>query len=409
MRRCTGCGRRGWLGWLGALDFAGGAVVHVNAGVAALVCAFMMGRRRGYGTEPIRAAQPGLDGHGHNAAVFGWLASTRDRPVCPTGVQRWQRGHSRGGSGTGLAWMVKVEWLVRGAPTFTGACSPGMVGGLGSPSSPAASFVQVGSAVWMDRLDCGRSLFLEGATWLKAPAGADDSLDVFGVHVAWAAFAGSIPHGGVCRSADPAGTGATVLNQLIAVAAVAAYSAQPRPGAGADPSADAVAGGCRAGNGRPGYQPASGASALMIHQRQGGVWRTAIGGGNAHLRGVAPPRRAGDHTEWMACSQAYAQTMVAFALEHARTTGRRGRAWPGVWDSGGDKPRHAAPARPRKSDEFGHHQAAEILHLGTLYRRAALSTSRIEQRLGRDPAPAVHYGPAPASRLPGLWLFSSAI
>lgn len=79
----------GWLNQLGALDFAGGAVVHVNAGVAALVCAFMMGRRRGYGTEPFEPHSLGWTAWARPCCCSAGSASTPDRPCPPTGVQRW--------------------------------------------------------------------------------------------------------------------------------------------------------------------------------------------------------------------------------------------------------------------------------------------------------------------------------
>ena len=209
----------GWLNQLGALDFAGGAVVHVNAGVAALVCAFMLGRRRGYGMEAFEPNSLGWTAMGTALLLFGWFGFNAGSALSADGRAALAFVVTLvAASAGGLAWLL-VEWLMRGAPTLLGLLS-GMVGGLVA-ITPAAGFVQVGSAVWIG-LIAGAVCFW-GATWLKRRLGADDSLDVFGVHGV-GGIAGSIL---TAVFADPliAGTGTTVLNQLIAVLAIAAYSA----------------------------------------------------------------------------------------------------------------------------------------------------------------------------------------
>lgn len=209
----------GWLNQLGALDFAGGAVVHVNAGVAALVCAFMLGRRHGYGSEPFEPHSLGWTAMGTALLLFGWFGFNAGSALSADGRAALAFVVTLvAASAAGLAWLL-VEWLVRGAPTLLGLLS-GMVGGLVA-ITPAAGYVQVGSAVWIG-LIAGAVCFW-GATWLKRRLGADDSLDVFGVHGV-GGIAGSLL---TAVFADPliTGTGATVLNQLIAVLAVAVYSA----------------------------------------------------------------------------------------------------------------------------------------------------------------------------------------
>lgn len=209
----------GWLNQLGALDFAGGAVVHVNAGVAALVCAFMLGRRRGYGQEAFEPNSLGWTAMGTALLLFGWFGFNAGSALSADGRAALAFVVTLvAAAAGGLAWLL-VEWLIRGAPTLLGMLS-GMVGGLVA-ITPAAGFVQVGSAVWIG-LIAGAVCFW-GATWLKRRLGADDSLDVFGVHGV-GGIVGSIL---TAVFADPliAGTGATVLNQLIAVLAIAAYSA----------------------------------------------------------------------------------------------------------------------------------------------------------------------------------------
>lgn len=209
----------GWLNQLGALDFAGGAVVHVNAGVAALVCAFMLGRRHGYGCEPFEPHSLGWTAIGTALLLFGWFGFNAGSALSADGRAALAFVVTLvAASAAGLGWLL-VEWLVRGAPTLLGLLS-GMVGGLVA-ITPAAGYVQVASAVWMG-LIAGAVCFC-GATWLKRRLGADDSLDVFGVHGV-GGIAGSLL---TAVFADPliTGTGTTVLNQLIAVLAVAAYSA----------------------------------------------------------------------------------------------------------------------------------------------------------------------------------------
>ena len=209
----------GWLNQLGALDFAGGAVVHVNAGVAALVCAIMLGRRRGYGTEAFEPHSLGWTAIGTALLLFGWFGFNAGSALSADGRAALAFVVTLvAAAAGGLAWML-MEWVVRGAPTLLGLLS-GLIGGLVA-ITPAAGFVQVGSAALMG-LMAGVVCFW-GATWLKRRLGADDSLDVFGVHGV-GGIAGSVL---TAVFADPviAGTSPTVLNQLVAVLAVAAYSA----------------------------------------------------------------------------------------------------------------------------------------------------------------------------------------
>ena len=209
----------GWLNQLGALDFAGGAVVHVNAGVAALVCATMLGRRRGYGTEAFEPHSLGWTAIGTALLLFGWFGFNAGSALSADGRAALAFVVTLvAAAAGGLAWML-MEWVVRGAPTLLGLLS-GLIGGLVA-ITPAAGFVQVGSAALMG-LMAGVVCFW-GATWLKRRLGADDSLEVFGVHGV-GGIAGSVL---TAVFADPviAGTSPTVLNQLVAVLAVAAYSA----------------------------------------------------------------------------------------------------------------------------------------------------------------------------------------
>ena len=209
----------GWLAQLGALDFAGGAVVHVNAGVAALVCAYILGPRHNYGREAFEPFSLGWSAMGAALLLFGWLGFNAGSALAADGRAALALAVTLvAAAGAGLSWMV-VEWAVRGAPTLLGLLS-GVLGGLVA-ITPAAGFVQVGSAALIG-LAAGITCYW-GATWLKRRLRADDSLDVFGVHGV----------GGVLGSvltavfADPviSSVHANLLSQVTAVAAVAAYSA----------------------------------------------------------------------------------------------------------------------------------------------------------------------------------------
>ena len=209
----------GWLNQLGALDFAGGAVVHVNAGVAALVCAVMLGRRQGYGKEAFEPHSLGWTALGAALLLFGWFGFNAGSALSADGRAALAFLVTMVAAAAGaLSWML-AEWLMRGAPTLLGLLS-GLVGGLVA-ITPAAGFVQVGGAALIG-LIAGVACYW-GATWLKRKLGADDSLDVFGVHGV----------GGIVGSlltavfADKAisGANASLLIQLAAVAAVAVYSA----------------------------------------------------------------------------------------------------------------------------------------------------------------------------------------
>ncbi len=183
----------GWLAQLGALDFAGGAVVHVNAGVAALVCAYILGPRHNYGREAFEPFSLGWSAMGAALLLFGWLGFNAGSALAADGRAALALAVTLvAAAAAGLSWMV-VEWAVRGAPTLLGLLS-GVLGGLVA-ITPAAGFVQVGSAALIG-LAAGITCYW-GATWLKRRLRADDSLDVFGVHGVGGAGLGV--DGGVCR------------------------------------------------------------------------------------------------------------------------------------------------------------------------------------------------------------------
>lgn len=209
----------GWLAQRGALDFAGGAVVHVNAGIAGLVCAYVLGPRKGYGKEPFEPYSLAMTMMGACLLWVGWFGFNAGSALAADGRAGLAMAVTHIAAAAGaLGWML-AEWIVRRRPSLLGLCS-GLVGGLVA-ITPAAGFVRPGSAALIG-LIAGVACYW-GATALKRWLKADDSLDVFGVH-GIGGIVGSLLTG---LLADPriGGVSGNVLTQLLAVAAVALYSA----------------------------------------------------------------------------------------------------------------------------------------------------------------------------------------
>ena len=208
----------GWLAQLGALDFAGGAVVHINAGAAALVVAYALGPRSGYGREPFVPFNLGLTMAGTGLLWVGWFGFNAGSALAADGRAGLALAvtHLAAASGA-IAWMA-AEWLARKRATLLGLCS-GVVAGLVA-ITPAAGFVSLRGALVIG-LVAGVACYW-GATALKRMLRADDSLDVFGVH-GIGGLVGALLTG---LLADPAigGVEGSVLTQLIACVAVLAYS-----------------------------------------------------------------------------------------------------------------------------------------------------------------------------------------
>jgi Amt family ammonium transporter len=208
----------GWLAQLGTLDFAGGAVVHINAGAAALVCAYALGPRSGYGQEPFVPFNLGLTMAGTGLLWVGWFGFNAGSALAADGRAGLALlvTHVAAASGA-IAWMG-AEWLARRRASLLGLCS-GVVAGLVA-ITPAAGFVTPRGALIIG-LVAGAACYW-GATALKRKLRADDSLDVFGVHGV-GGLVGALLTGVL---ADPAisGAQASLMAQLIACVAVLAYS-----------------------------------------------------------------------------------------------------------------------------------------------------------------------------------------
>lgn len=169
-------GGNGILG--GALDFAGGTVVHISSGISALVCALVMGRRLGFGHEPMPPHNLTYTTLGTGMLWVGWFGFNAGSELASDGLtsSAFAATHFSAAAGA-LAWAT-MEWVLRGKPSVLGACS-GAVAGLVC-ITPAAGFVQPMPALLMGAA-AGVVCFF-ACTSLKHALGFDDSLDAFGVH-----------------------------------------------------------------------------------------------------------------------------------------------------------------------------------------------------------------------------------
>ena len=168
----------GFLGNAGVLDFAGGTVVHINSGVAALVAAIMLGKRKGFGVENLAPHNVGLTMIGGAFLWVGWFGFNAGSAVGANGSAGMAMAVTQiAAAAAGLTWMI-VEWLHHKRPTLLGIVS-GAVGGLVA-ITPASGFVGPMGALCIG-IAAGIACYW-GAAILKPMLGYDDSLDVFAVH-----------------------------------------------------------------------------------------------------------------------------------------------------------------------------------------------------------------------------------
>ncbi|ENV47264.1 hypothetical protein P255_02549 [Acinetobacter brisouii CIP 110357] len=209
----------GWLAAKGALDFAGGTVVHINAGAAGLACAYMLGQRNGYGKEPffpnnliytfIGAALLWVGWFGFNAGSAGAADGRAGMAMLVTQLAT---------ASAALTWLL-VEYISRRKVTLLGACS-GAVAGLVA-ITPASGFVDMTGGLLIG-LIAGVCCYW-GATQLKILLKADDSLDVFGIHGV-GGIVGAILTG-VFAQKHISGLDASLLIQVIGAVTTFLYSA----------------------------------------------------------------------------------------------------------------------------------------------------------------------------------------
>jgi Amt family ammonium transporter len=168
----------GFLSSEGVLDFAGGTVVHINAGVAGLVVAIVLGKRRGYGSENMAPHNLVLSLIGASLLWVGWFGFNAGSAVGANGTAGMAMLVTQiSAAAAALSWMT-IEWLIRGKPSVLGIIS-GSIGGLVA-ITPASGFVDPLGALIIGIV--GGAACYWGAAKLKQTLGYDDSLDAFGVH-----------------------------------------------------------------------------------------------------------------------------------------------------------------------------------------------------------------------------------
>jgi Amt family ammonium transporter len=170
-------GVKGWMREMGALDFAGGTVVHISSGASALVAAIMFGRRIGYGQEAMPPHNLPFSVIGAGLLWVGWFGFNAGSALAADGLatSAFVATHVATAAAT-LAWLA-MDWILRGKPTVLGAAS-GAVAGLVA-ITPGSGFVGPLSAIF---IGIGGGVLCSIACSLKPRFGYDDSLDVVGVH-----------------------------------------------------------------------------------------------------------------------------------------------------------------------------------------------------------------------------------
>ncbi|MFZ5763241.1 MAG: ammonium transporter [Thermodesulfobacteriota bacterium] len=167
----------GWISGHGGLDFAGGTVIHINSGAAALVAALVFGKRKGWGKESFHPHNLGMTVLGAGLLWFGWFGFNAGSALAANEVatNAFLTTHVATAAAL-LSWLV-AEWLVQGKPTTLGAAS-GAIAGLVA-ITPGAGFVTVNSAMLIGLVAGALCYF---AVLMKSKLGYDDALDVVGVH-----------------------------------------------------------------------------------------------------------------------------------------------------------------------------------------------------------------------------------
>ena len=170
-------GVKGWMREMGALDFAGGTVVHISSGASALVAAFLFGKRIGYGFEAMPPHNLPFSIIGAGLLWVGWFGFNAGSALAADGLatSAFVATHVATAAAT-LSWLA-MDWILRGKPTVLGAAS-GAVAGLVA-ITPGSGFVGPISAIW---IGIGGGMLCSIACSLKPRFGYDDSLDVVGVH-----------------------------------------------------------------------------------------------------------------------------------------------------------------------------------------------------------------------------------
>jgi len=170
-------GNGGWLKARGVLDFAGGLVVHLTCGVAALITALMIGARKGYGKQSFAPHNLPMTLLGTGLLWFGWFGFNGGSALAADGIAAGAAVATHIAGLVAMATWLAVEWTHRGKPTTLGAAS-GAIAGLAT-ITPAAGFVSPMAAIFIGIL---AGIVCYAAVIFKGRLGYDDSLDVIGIH-----------------------------------------------------------------------------------------------------------------------------------------------------------------------------------------------------------------------------------
>ena len=216
----------GWMNKMGALDFAGGNVVHINAGVAGLVLSLMLGKRKGYGKEAMFPSSVMMTALGAALLWFGWFGFNAGSQLAADGVAGSAfLVTNTSAAMAALAWMG-AEWVFTRRPTMLGIASGGVAGLVAI--TPAAGFVNLPASLLIGLVAGVLGYF--SVSRLKHKIGYDDSLDAFGVHGLcgiWGALATGLFASPAISSATGLvyGNPKQVVIQMVSIAATIAYSA----------------------------------------------------------------------------------------------------------------------------------------------------------------------------------------
>jgi ammonium transporter, Amt family len=207
----------GWLAVKGVLDYAGGTVVHINAGIAGLVSCLVLGKRLGYGKDPMPPHNLTLTMIGASLLWVGWFGFNAGSAVAADGRAGMAMAATQiATAAAAMSWMF-VEWFAKGKPSVLGIAS-GAVAGLVA-ITPASGFVGPSASVVIG-IAAGVVCFF-AATTLKRALGYDDSLDAFGVHCIGGIVGALLT--GVFASKEIAGVDGSVITQLWGVGTTLIY------------------------------------------------------------------------------------------------------------------------------------------------------------------------------------------
>ncbi|GAB6047078.1 ammonium transporter [Methyloparacoccus murrellii] len=211
----------GFLGSAGVLDFAGGTVVHINAGIAGLVAALIVGKRKGYGTVSMAPHNLTLSMIGASLLWVGWFGFNAGSAVASNALAAVAMLNTQvATAAAALAWMF-AEWIVARKPSLLGIVS-GAVAGLVA-ITPAAGFVNPTGSLLIG-LIAGIGCYI-AAVPVKKLLGYDDSLDVFGVHGVGGIIGAILTGVFADASVNPAGKAASAALQVYGVAVTIVYTA----------------------------------------------------------------------------------------------------------------------------------------------------------------------------------------